>query len=226
MAGIDKTYLNKWEDYEKLRDWCKDREVKFSCFIPEEEPIYASDFLCDYTKEKFEEIVKNHGEVVIWNTPTYFDVFLIRNCPFDFIQNRLKEQYGNDYEDIKSGNSVYDRWFEFRKSAKNVWKFKMPKRRPNYNDEFIIIDLYNYSEGDHGWKLYWHWDREKKIWVHPYDMVESYCSSSYDCGPGIKRGVLAKKIKSWNIPEGTIMEMNIYNIRKKKRITFDITLKK
>jgi len=226
MAGIDKTYLNNWEDYEKLREWCKDREVKFHGFIPGEEPLYASDFLADYTKEEFEEIIKNHGEVVIWNTPTFFDIFLIRNCPFDFIQNRLKQQYSSDYENIKSGNSVYDKWFEFRKSAKKVWRFKMPKRRPNYNDEYIAIDLYNYSDGDHGWKLYWNWDWEKKIWVHPYDMVESYCSSSYSCDPGIKGKGLAKKIKSWNIPEGTIMEMKIYNIRKKKLTTFDIILKK
>jgi len=57
-------------------------------------------------------------------------------------------------------------------------------------------------------------------------MVESYCSSSYSCDPGIKGKGLAKKIKSWNIPEGTIMEMKIYNIRKKKLTTFDIILKK
>lgn len=122
MAGIDKTYLSRWEDYEKLRDWCKDREVSFHGFIPGKEPIYASDFLADYTKEEFEEDLRyaGGGGIVVWNTPTYFDVFLIRNCPFDFIQNRLKEQYSSDYENIKSGNSVYDKWFEFRQKADKV----------------------------------------------------------------------------------------------------------
>ena len=225
MAVIDKTYLSRWEDYEKLREWCKDREVKFHGFIPGEEPIYASDFLSDYTREEFEEIIKNHGEAVIWNTPIYFDVFLIRNCPIEFIQDRLKEQYKKDYEDIKSCNSDYDKWYDFRQKADRVWKFKKPKRRFNYRKEFIEIQFYTYSEKVHGRKQYWSWDWEKKIWVHPYDLVESYCSSSYDCA-GIRRGRLAKKIKSWNIPEGTIMEMKIYNIRKEKFTTFDIILKK
>lgn len=38
------------------------------------------------------------------------DKWLIRNCPIDFIQKRLKEQYGNDYDDIKNGNcEMYER---------------------------------------------------------------------------------------------------------------------
>lgn len=32
------------------------------------------------------------------------DKWLIQNCPIYFIQKRLKEQYGDDYDDIKNGN--------------------------------------------------------------------------------------------------------------------------
>lgn len=38
------------------------------------------------------------------------DKWLIQNCPIDFIQKRLKEQYGDDYDDIINGNfDTYER---------------------------------------------------------------------------------------------------------------------
>lgn len=83
-----------------------------------------------------------------------------------------------------------------RKRIKFVWKFKKPKRRFNYREEFIEIQFYTYSEKDHGWKQYWWWDDELEIWKHPYDLRDTYCSCSYICESNINGKRLAKKIKS------------------------------
>ena len=126
MAGIDKTYITSYDDYKKVIDWCKGKSFKLS----NGQVIYPSNFIYypDITKEEWDENEKmfkqeypdGQYDKILWNTPIYFDIWLIRNCPFDFIQNRLKEQYGGGwsktaftdhneslYEQIKNGtNSV------------------------------------------------------------------------------------------------------------------------
>ena len=72
------------------------------------------------TFEKYCNNLDDSAEIVLWNTDHVFDIYLIKNCPIKFIQDRLKEQYGggwskesftgndNSYEAIKNGMSVYD----------------------------------------------------------------------------------------------------------------------
>ena len=89
---------------------------------------HAEDFLIDknmteeyfnnWKKEVIENRMRNYGEtyekayknaeILLWNTPFYFDRWLIKNCPIQFIQDRLKYQYDDEYEQIKNGTSAYD----------------------------------------------------------------------------------------------------------------------
>lgn len=63
------------------------------------------------------------------------DKWLIKNCPINFIQSRLKEQYKSDYDVIKNGNNckVYKR----DRLGKNI-HFKIIK------NHILIIDLILY----------------------------------------------------------------------------------
>lgn len=127
MASIDKTYLYRWEDYVKLRDWCKsvgtivddygntltplnwlweNDEDNFNEVITRqikncEERYQRGE--CKYlvdegyiTQEEYDnwDVMKHIWGIPVWNTSTELDVWLIRNCPLDFIQERLREQYG------------------------------------------------------------------------------------------------------------------------------------
>ena len=93
MAGIDKTYIKTYNQYKEVCDWCKDIVVTFN--IDNNIKFKPSEFINKYTEDDFNQLAEN-GELVLWNTPFYMDQWLIQNCPIDFIQKRLKEQYGDD----------------------------------------------------------------------------------------------------------------------------------
>lgn len=85
MAAIDKIYVHSWDEYIQFKDWCMNQpEIKDkygrSCKI--------TDFLYKY-KEPFE------NEHPIFRAPYYIDAYLIKNCPFDFIQKELMINYGH-----------------------------------------------------------------------------------------------------------------------------------
>lgn len=65
------------------------------------------------------------------------DKWLIRNCPIDFIQKRLKEQYGNDYDDIKNGNCEM---YEHNGLGENI-HFKVIKKPHVYQVLMKISEL-------------------------------------------------------------------------------------
>ena len=85
MAAIDKIYVDKFENYILFKEWCnKQSKIKdkygYECSI--------SDYL--YQHDSF----KDGRSYPIFNAPYYIDAYLIRNCPFDFIQDELKLNYG------------------------------------------------------------------------------------------------------------------------------------
>ena len=207
MAGIDKTYLTSYDDYKKVIDWCRDKSFKLS----NGQVIYPSDFIYYpyITEEEF------GTERVLWNTPTYFDIWLIRNCPFDFIQNRLKEQYGggwsktaftdhneNLYEQIKNGTSPYDTY-----------------KRPDTGK--IKIDLIS-GKPFRASSMHWfietpYWIKDKKtngniLWYNE-DVDQWYTNKEvlpWTSSCKTKKGPLTKKnivnmVRKWKLPKGTQM---------------------
>ena len=90
MAAIDKIYVDSFEKYKLFKDWCmtqpklKDKYGKETSLI---------DYVFKYTEWK-------DGAVLpICNNPYYIDAYLIRNCPFDFIQKELMSSYGKWTQD-------------------------------------------------------------------------------------------------------------------------------
>ena len=124
MAGIDKTWVTG-EQYKLVRRWAYE----------------YGEFTIPYInfKEKVSNYINEYDEIpekaMLWNTPGYFDVFLRHNCPFDFIQKRLKEQYGDSYDSLSYGKP-------FIKNNEPVvqieWNDKIISRRA-----VIYIRLYN-----------------------------------------------------------------------------------
>lgn len=85
MAAIDKIYVDSFEKYKLFKDWCmtqpklKDKYGKETSLI---------DYVFKYTEWP-------EGAVLpVCNNPYYIDAYLIRNCPFDFIQRELMVSYG------------------------------------------------------------------------------------------------------------------------------------
>lgn len=90
MAAIDKIYVDSFEKYKLFKDWCmtqpkiKDKYGKETSLI---------NYVFNYTEWK-------DGAVLpVCNNPYYIDAYLIRNCPFDFIQEGLMLSYGKWSQD-------------------------------------------------------------------------------------------------------------------------------
>lgn len=254
MAAIDKTYLNKWEDFDKVRNWA----LKTSFTLKNGQKIDLKDFLYypNLTKEEWDEwhdekikyaeehynnpeYIKqckelygedwkfdpeNYFNVVLWNTPVYVDIFLIRNCPFDFIQDRLKEQYGggwskeaftnhnndNTYEQIKNHTSVYDTYQRNGLGKNAKVKFYDYYERNLLRDKkivwFIEVNPYWYNNK----KLP---QNDISMWYNEYDKMW-YCdleAMDYDSNMCTIQGTLTKKnivnlVKKWNLPKNTYIK--------------------
>ena len=228
MAGIDKTYIDNYQDYRKVIDWAKTQsfQLKDNITVKPYDFIWYPDITESEWNKMKESYLSKYPDskftLCLWNTPIYLDIWLIRNCPFDFIQDRLKEQYGfpqklnttfNDestYTLIKEYNSIYDKYQRngLGKKAKvtfhNIsgswvrdknclwWIEVNPVWIGKKKSGFDYRDIYDYYDENDSWYR----QEEGMPWT----------SNVY-----IKRGTLTKKnivnlIKKWNFPKGTIVK--------------------
>lgn len=227
MAAIDKTYVSDWNTFKEIRDWAKNQS--FTLKNGEKINLINYFYYPDLTEEEFnqykseyeKENPKCEYEIVLWNTPTYVDIWLIRNCPFEFIQDRLKEQYGggwsktaftdhndNDmYTQIKEHCSIYDTHQRngLGKKAKvtfhNLFGSWIRDKKQFW---WIEVDPY--------------WLRDKRTsvkvapWYNELDDMWYWDEEAMPCTSNIctKIGPMTKKniinlIKKWNLPKGTIV---------------------
>ena len=182
MAGIDKTWVTG-EQYKLVRRWAYE----------------YGEFTIPYInfKEKVSNYINEYDEIpekaMLWNTPGYFDVFLRHNCPFDFIQKRLKEQYGDSYDSLSYGKP-------FIKNNEPVvqieWNNKIISRRA-----VIYIRLYN---NDDSCIFY---NTKPEYFTDPCTYLPCDESEKYYGKINIKKA--AEDISKFNLPIGSKIEMNI-----------------
>jgi len=211
MAAIDKTYVSNWDDFNEIRNWAKDKEIplKNGTYFKLADLLYHRNL----TKEEWDEYSKNDPdyEIVLWNTPTFVDIWLIRNCPFKLVQDRLKEQYGggwskesfadhNDadmYEQIKNGTSVYDTYQRNGLGKDSKITFKTIYGKPIRDDKLLWwITVENPDS-------YWY-NEEFDMW---YDRLECMPATT---NVAHRRGTLTKKniinlVKKWDFPSGSVI---------------------
>lgn len=209
MAAIDKTYIKTYNQYKEVYDWCKDIVVTLN-FNKKNISFKPSEFLNELKEDDFNNLSENR-EFVLWNTPWYMDKWLIRNCPIEFIQKRLKEQYGDDYDAIKNGTY---KMYERNGLGKDI-HFSVIKKPNNYN-RFNFLYSYRqnkirqYKDNKMGlWNIiidedycYWFYNEQYDIWTNlneglPYD--SSMCTIK-------KKNLNIKSIyrylRKWNLPAG------------------------
>lgn len=124
MAAIDKIYVDNFKDYLLFKKWCKEQpriKDKYGngCSI--------SDYLIFYNFCSFNDNTSRP----IMSAPYYIDAYLIRNCPFDFIQNELKFNYG--YRTQEWINEAYNVVMKRNDENKNFYTWLTPT-------DFKIVD--------------------------------------------------------------------------------------
>ena len=264
MAAIDKTYISNWEVFDKIRNWARDQKIPIKVGEPvnlinymyypdltkqewdkwhDEAVQYAKEHYNtpEHTKECKELYGKdwvfdpeNYFDVVLWNTPIFVDIWLIRNCPFEEIQDRLKEQYGggwskqaftdhNDesmYDQIKNHTSIYDTYQRNGLGKKARISIKTVYGRP-FRDKKIWwwIDILSFG---------WWYDDKLNIWSKEEELLPYNTS----CCTKIK-GTLTKKnilnlIQKWDLPKGTKLSFEAVYSNNGKRYSvhkFIVTVK-
>ncbi len=192
MAAIDKTYTKSWEEYKEYQDWAIGKS--FTC--PNGDIVRPITYLRNLKEEDFD------GEkyIPIMNTSYAVDYFLIKYCPIQFIRERMKEVYSQDYvDDILNGVSAWD---TFSKEGRYGTRFKITKypkyersNRP-YKKPCWFIQLKNsfisYDEGSNRW-----------IWDYELSEPKGWTSNTAEIKT-IK--ALKRCIRKWKLPKGTIVQ--------------------
>ncbi len=132
MAGIDKIYTDSYKEYVEFKEWSKNQKVEYFNGIVDSPYEYM---YYNWSEESF----KKHKNSPIMNTSTSIDIFLIQNCPFGFVQERMKVAYGDEYENMKNNINYTLKPENYRQNR----KFKIIK-----NGE---LPLYNKGIKSHGW---------------------------------------------------------------------------
>jgi len=264
MAAIDKTYISNWEVFDKIRNWAKEQKIPIKdrepidlanyLYYPDltkEEWDKQHDKAVQYAKEHYDtpEHTKeckelygedwvfdpeNYFDVVLWNTPTFVDIWLIRNCPFEEIQDRLKEQYGggwskqaftdhNDedmYDQIKKYTSIYDTYQRNGLGKKAKIDIKTVEGK-SFRDKKIWWWINILDSG-------WWYDDYLNIWSKQEELLpyNTNCCTNIK-GPLTKKNVL-NLIRKWDLPKGIKLSFEaLYNYKGKQYLVhkFIVTVK-
>ena len=122
MAAIDKIYVSKFKDYLLFKEWCKEQ--------PKIKDKYDNECSISYYLYQWESF-KDDEFYPILNAPYYIDAYLIRNCPFDFIQDGLKLNYG--YKSQEWIDEAYNVVMNRNDKNKNLYSWLKP-------DDCKIVD--------------------------------------------------------------------------------------
>lgn len=97
MAALDRIYVDSYEKYLEFKEWCK------------KQPLFTDKYGKQESMTKYlitgwdPEDWKSHP---IASFPYYIDAYVIRNCPFDYIQKELMLRYG--HKDQESIDEAYE----------------------------------------------------------------------------------------------------------------------
>lgn len=186
MAAIDKTYVSSWEEYKEIRDWA----IKTNVIYPNGD-IGSKMINWFYFPYLTEGDFKEDKEYILWNTSEIVDMFLYKHCPFELVQERLKEQY--------SDLSYLDREPINEHEVGN--HFIIPKKFINrivYWQWYCIAVKYN--------ERYWGYNTETDQWVSTNELGKFHQYYLY-----IKltsKKALARQIRKWNLPKGAAISIN------------------
>ena len=191
MAGIDKTYVSTWKDYKAAFDWASQVGTVTDDFGNVFAPL---DWMAEYEEADF----TGRRELVLWNTPTYFDVWLIRNCPIDFIQVRLKQQY-SDYEELKARNSEFDSYV--RPAASLHFKILPLGSFPRIRQKDLWLDIQTMDNE-------WAYSEENGKWYNLLECRKFNTDTETIKGP-ITRRKFKRYIKKCGFPAG--VKLRVYS---------------
>lgn len=197
-----------------------------------------------YSQEDYDNYnASDKVDVCVMNTPTVFDVWLIRNCPLDFIQSQLKDKYSggwskaaftdhNDddlYEQILNKTSIYDT-YKRNGVGKNLKMSKCKLKKDTYHIKkvWFTFELELPDNEDEYWSYlddedYWRCEKELRA-------TDGWTSSLAHINRDMSWKAVYRKLCKWNLPEGMKVHITRWYIcrhtNKRYAEDFELIIKK
>ena len=214
-SNIKDDYGNVFEPINFLADYTEDYfKSLIESLVSKDQERYDSGEYKSYvedgcmTQEEYDNYnPRDYVDIPIMNNPIFFDVWLIRYCPFDWLQELLKKQYGKTYEDIKNRTSLYDT-YKRNGLGKNI-KVKLPKScRWVYGISIKFPEDHEFSVS---------FDSDNNRWNNRLELREQWSSSGMAFHwetPRRNKRLFKRNRKSiyrclqkWDLPENTIVTL-------------------
>lgn len=184
----DEEYFNKWKSSIQKEN---ERYKTIEAF--EKRDSYYKNIV---TYNEWCKVVDSWVEIPLWNTPMYFDIWLIRNCPINFIQERLKVQYFTDYENIKNKCSEYD---TYKREVGTHFTIKPYKHNERFKDDSLIWRISVYDM--------WY-NEETDSWRHSHLEPGPWTTDICHYKGNLNKKKISRMIKKWKLPIGAEMHFN------------------
>ena len=199
MAGIDKIYVDDYNDYISFINYCKTIQEDIQKLFNVD--IFNYFYFTELTEESFKIEDNNYP---LTNFPHKIDYYLIKNCTIPFIIDRLEDQYEESYDEIKNNNEILNDYvFEKFKKFKIIReKSKYPYVIKKQKHKFIITieDLNNHD--------LWTYDKKISQWKNSdrsNNLNNNNCWSFIKFGKSYK--AIIRKVNKWNLPKGIEIEI-------------------
>lgn len=205
MAGIDKTWCQSLMEFNEFKHWAINNKFK----TPHGEII---DFTCymysfDSTPEELMEELTNCKSILVMNTSTVEDYYLIKYCDIPFVQSRMKSVYDEeDYESIKNGTSEFDTFDRDSIAGTHVKCIQ--------ESDYGKKDFLYKRKGKKFVSDYWIEVKNKKHWMSYNEQFNHWViygkelmnNDTSVCHKPIKsRKALIRQIRNWKLPKGSIV---------------------
>ena len=197
MAAIDKIYVKDWNQYIQFKEWCEKQPRMIDKYGNTES-------ICKYVY-LYNEQIEDGLEFPILNAPYFIDAYIIRNCPFEFIQDYYKNiTYRESYNDIKEGKEfsspITNLNYEIGKHFKCI---KHPEKF--YNKPFLSKVWWIDIILPESLKTYMWYHENTNTW----DFMDEYVISDWSSSTAHCKTIKALKrlIRKWKLPIGTIIDV-------------------
>lgn len=200
MAALDKTYTDKWSEYQDIQNWA----IGKIFIMPNGSKLNINRSVFKiWKKEDF-----NGEERPVMNTSWVEDYYLIKYCPLKFVQDRLKSVYDKEYyESVLNGTSDYDTFTKEGKYGTRIRVIQYPANEFGKHNKAINCGTWDVDlEEPKEYHFMTYFDKEN-IWAWPDELVEtqgdwvSSCCMRYKTIKAIRKAIL-----KWKLPKGTIVK--------------------
>ena len=200
---IDWVYQYKESEFNEYIDSKRNHILSFY----NEHPEQISSMLDLTGYSNIEEYANGCAEILLWNTPEWFDYWLVRNCPIKTIQNRLNEQYSKDtINNIKKFNTKVDKYKRVQGSGRFKILSNHYSRMKYYGCRITVRDKEDYN---------WVFSKKNNTFFSLFDWKNlNDDDDQYYC-VYVKKRLSMRKIrrllKNWKLPAGTQIYFDAIN---------------